>query len=222
MSSHHITSENQEPALIIANGAACSNELIDQLLEWNPTVIVLDGALSRVLELGFKIDIILGDFDSADVHALAESQYPVELVHTPDQNYTDLEKGIKFLIEKEYEAANIIWATGKRTDHTLSNISILAKYADKIKLKILDDYSIVFPILPIPNKFSKWYNKGTILSLMPVGTANGITTKNLMYPLNDESLTLGFRNGSSNEVLDDGEVTVEYTDGHLLLMESND
>lgn len=222
MASHHITRENQEPALIIANGATCSDELIDQLLEWNPTVIVLDGALPRVLDLGFKIDIILGDFDSANVQTLAESQYPVELVHTPDQNYTDLEKAIRFLIERKYDAANIIWATGRRADHTLSNISILVKYADKIKLKILDDYSTVFPILPKPNRFSKWYKKSTILSLMPVGTANGVITKNLMYSLNDETLTLGFRNGSSNEVVEDGEVAVEYTDGHLLLMECND
>ena len=59
MSSHHIVRDTQEPALIIANGEACSRELLDQLLEWNPVVMVLDGALPRVLELGIKIDIVL-------------------------------------------------------------------------------------------------------------------------------------------------------------------
>lgn len=63
MSSHHIVRDDQEPALIIANGLACNNELLGQLLEWSPLVIVLDAAIERVLELGIKVDVLLGDFD---------------------------------------------------------------------------------------------------------------------------------------------------------------
>ena len=33
MSSHHIVRDDQEPALIIANGASCSEELLGQLLD---------------------------------------------------------------------------------------------------------------------------------------------------------------------------------------------
>ena len=46
MSSHHIARDDQEPALIIANGEMCSQELLGQLLEWSPLVIVLDSAIS--------------------------------------------------------------------------------------------------------------------------------------------------------------------------------
>ena len=63
MSSHHIVRDDQEPALIIANGAECSNELLGQLLEWSPLVIVLDSAMERVVALGIKVDVLLGDFD---------------------------------------------------------------------------------------------------------------------------------------------------------------
>ena len=63
MSSHHIVRDDQEPALIIANGASCSQELLGQLLEWSPLVIVLDSAIERVLEIGIKVDVLLGDFD---------------------------------------------------------------------------------------------------------------------------------------------------------------
>jgi len=61
MSSHHIVRDDQEPALIIANGEACSYELLGQLLEWSPFVIVLDSAMERALELGIKVDVLLGD-----------------------------------------------------------------------------------------------------------------------------------------------------------------
>lgn len=222
MSSHHIIREKQEPALIIANGEACSFDLMGQLLEWSPTVLVLDGALPRVLDLGIKIDIILGDFDHYDIDELRESQYPVKVIHTPDQEFTDLEKAIKYLIAEEYPAVNIIWATGRRADHTMSNISLLAKYAGQINLKILDDYSVIFPIQPLPKVFKKWYKKGTAVSLMPLGITEGITTQNLRYPLMNEALELGFRNGTSNEVSEDGDVVIEYKKGHLLLMECVD
>lgn len=222
MSSHHIVREKQEPALVIANGEACSAELMGQLLEWSPFVIVLDGAIDRVLQLGIKVDVLLGDFDNRDIEDLKEEQFPLRVVYTPDQEYPDLEKAIMFLIEEGFPAANIIWATGRRADHTLTNISLLRKYPEKISLKILDDYSCIFPILPKPAKFTKWYNKGTPLSLMPLGICEEISTNNLKYPLNNESLELGIRNGSSNEVLEDGEVSVEYSSGSLLIMECND
>ena len=65
MSSHHIVRDDQEPALIIANGAACSDELMGQLLEWSPLVIVLDTAIERVIPLNIKVDVLLGDFEMA-------------------------------------------------------------------------------------------------------------------------------------------------------------
>ena len=58
MSSHHIVRDDQEPALIIANGAACSSELLGQLLEWSPLVVVLDSAMERVVALGIKVDVL--------------------------------------------------------------------------------------------------------------------------------------------------------------------
>ena len=64
MSSHHVVREKQEPALIIANGASCSWETLGQMLEWSPYVMVLDGAVSRVLEMGIHFDAVLGDMDS--------------------------------------------------------------------------------------------------------------------------------------------------------------
>lgn len=224
MSSHHIVREKQEPALIIANGEACSDDLLGQLLEWSPFVLVLDGAVERVLSRGIKIDVLFGDFDHSDSNydELRQSQYPMEIIHAPDQEKTDLEKAIEFLIGRDFPAANIVWATGKRADHTVVNIANLPKYSAQIKLKMLDDYSCIFPILPFPNIFKKWYKKDSIVSLMPIGECTGILTHNLKYPLHSETLKLGHRNGSSNHVMEDGEVHISYQTGDMLIMECKD
>ena len=220
MSSHHIVRDDQEPALIIANGAECSKELMGQLLEWSPFVIVLDSAIDRVMHLGIKVDVLLGDFDRGfDPEHYRDLQYPLEIVHTPDQDKTDLEKAFDFLIDRGFPAVNVIWATGRRADHTITNITNIVRYRDKLKIVVLDDHSKVFLL---PSKFEKWYPAGTPLSLIPIGKVSGIHSKNLKYELDNDELTIGYRTGSSNEALADGMVMIEHRQGDLLLMECFD
>ena len=220
MSSHHIVRDDQEPALIIANGESCSAELLGQLLEWSPIVVVLDSAITRVLELGIKVDVLLGDFDrNFNAEKYKDSQYPIEIVYTPNQNKTDLEKAFDYLIEQKIPAVNVVWATGRRADHTITNVTNIIRYKEKLKIVILDDYSKIFQL---PKKFQKWYPSKTILSLIPIGSVDGISSENLEYPLENDTLIIGYRTGSSNSVLKDGIVTITHSDGDLLLMECHD
>ena len=220
MSSHHIVRDDQEPALIIANGASCSFELLGQLLEWSPIVVVLDNAIDRVLQLDIKVDVLLGDFDGDfDPEIYKEKQYPLEIVYTPNQEKTDLEKALDYLVEKGHKAVNIVWATGKRVDHTLANITNIVSYRDKIKIVIIDDHSKIFLL---PKRFEKWYTANTPISLIPVGKVTGITSQNLFYSLQNDDLILGYRLGNSNHVAQDGLVTITHETGDLLLLECID
>ena len=220
MSSHHIVRDDQEPALIIANGASCNPELLGQLLEWSPLVVVLDSAMVRVMELDIKVDVLLGDFDRGfDPEIYKISQYPIEIVHAPDQNKTDLEKAFDYLIERKIPAVNVVWATGRRADHTITNLTNMARYRNLLKIVILDDHSKVFLL---PKKFEKWYTANTPISLIPIGTVTGIYSENLFYPLKNDNLTIGYRTGSSNHVAQDGLVTILHDEGDLLMMECLD
>lgn len=220
MSSHHVIRDEQEPALIIANGEACSFELMGELLEWSPLVVVLDSAIHRVLDLNIKVDVLLGDFDrDFDAESIRKEQYPIEIVYTPDQDKTDLEKAFEYLIKRGFPAVNVVWATGRRADHTITNITNIVRFREQLKIVIIDDYSKIFLL---PKIYEKWYPKGTPISLIPVGTASEITTQNLKYTLDNESLTIGYRTGSSNEVAEDGMVKITYQEGDLLMMECSD
>lgn len=217
MSSHHIVRDAQEPALVIANGEACSFELLGELLEWSPLVVVLDSAINQVLELGIKVDVLLGDFDrDFDVEKICQEQYPIDIIYAPDQNKTDLEKAFDYLISRGFLAVNVVWATGRRADHTITNITSVIRFREQLKIVILDDYSKVFLL---PRTYEKWYPAGTPISLIPVGQVDGIRTNNLKYSLDNESLMMGYRSGSSNEALEDGIVSISHELGDLLLME---
>lgn len=220
MSSHHIVRDDQEPALIIANGAPCSMELLGQLLEWSPLVVVLDAAIERVLPLGIKVDVLLGDFDHGfDPEYYRKKHYPLEIVYVPDQEKTDLEKAFDYLIARKIPAVNVVWATGKRADHTITNLTNFIRYRNRLQINILDDHSKVFIL---PRRFRKWYPKNSNISLIPIGSASGITTENLVWALQNDTLTIGYRTGSSNRVAEDGIVSIDHEDGDLLLMECFD
>ncbi len=215
MSSHHYVTDAQKSALIIANGAECSMALLHSLLEWCPMVVVLDGAYDRVAKLGIKIDVVIGDFDSiADLKPLPDIDY----IKIPDQDTTDLEKGIEYLESKGCNDISVSWVTGNRLDHTFNNMSLLAKYP-QLNIVFYDDHSKAYRI---PSGFKKSFNKGDIISLLPMGKVKGIKTTNLKYPLNDEDLELGVRSGSSNEAEKNGIVEIAYQAGNLILVESKD
>ncbi len=220
MSSHHFVKEHQEPALIIANGQACSTNLLEQFLEWSPYVIVLDGAIEKVNSLGIKYDVVLGDFDRINytLDQLAE-QPNIEIIHAPDQNKTDLEKALDFLIEKGQKSVNILWATGYRMDHTFNNICTIGKYSPKINAILFDDYS---KICVLPKVFIKYYAKGQIISLFALGEVTDIETKGLLYNLSKECLKIADRSGTSNESAETGIVEIKHNSGILVLMECND
>jgi thiamine pyrophosphokinase len=215
MSSHHFVKDGQEPALIIANGETCSYELLTSLLEWCPLTVVCDGALDRVLRLEIKPDIVIGDFDSiTEKPTLLHTTY----IELEDQETTDLEKAIDHLVSKGYADINVVWGTGKRLDHTLNNFATLAKYSE-IQIVLLDDYSKTFIL---PKKYEKRYENGQAISLVPIHTAKGITTKNLKYNLNNGELIMDTKSGSSNEAKGDGLVSISYKEGVLALIESID
>jgi thiamine pyrophosphokinase len=205
--------------LIIANGEACSLGLTRGLLADKPFVIALDGSLLRVLEQLIHVDVLLGDFDRFDINEAKELLPNSEVIYAPDQEKTDLDKGIELAIARGYKNIDIIWATGWRADHTITNITNMVRYASQAHLTMYDDYSVIYPI---GKGFRKFYTSGTIISLIPVGTVKGIITSNLKFPLVHEDLVLGHRAGTSNEAVKDGFVEITYTYGQMLIMECKD
>jgi thiamine pyrophosphokinase len=183
----------------------------------------LDGALDRVLVKGIKVDAVIGDFDSISVNQLTvEDEQNIEWIVDENQHSTDLEKGIQYLIKSGHKAANIVWGTGKRLDHTHNNLITVAKYSRKLVLTIIDNYSKVHCLQPSPSKFTKHYQAESLVSLIPLTNVYGIETLGLKFNLDKEDFILPERTGSSNEALTTGIIEIQFNKGILFLMECID
>lgn len=111
----------------------------------------------------------------------------------------------------------ILGMTGGRADHTLSNLSVMLRYADRFANLLAMDADADYRFLTTArNRCSIECSLGTIISLIPFGEARGIATENLRYPLSREILSLGAREGASN-VATGSPVTISIESGALLI-----
>jgi thiamine pyrophosphokinase len=204
--------KNPRLALIIGNGEVPSRKLLLPLLKSKPYIICADGGANKARSFGIVPDCIVGDLDSI-TRQTRHFFATVPIVHMTDQYSTDLEKALDAAVKMKCVSAVIVGAMGERPDHTFSNFSILAKYHNRIALELFDDRCTV-EVIDRRVRFTATI--GQQISLMPLGRCTGITTHGLRYPLRNESLQLGVREGSSNEAVR-STVAVSVRSGLLLL-----
>lgn len=202
----------KKSALIVCNAPLPPQALLQDLLRQNPTIICADGGADRLHRRGIEPHFIVGDLDSLS-RRIQTTIDPEKLIKVSDQNSTDLEKALNFAIDRGISSVIVIGAMGGRSDHTFANFSILLKYHDKIRIEYLDTHGTMRiitaeTVLNLP--------KGTTISLMPLGICKGIETEGLAYPLKNESLQLGVREGLSN-VVTSSPVRIRIRKGFLLL-----
>lgn len=199
-------------ALIICNGEMPSKKILAPLLKHKPFIICADGGANKARLFGIMPHVIIGDLDSI-TEKTRHYYSSVPVIHLPDQNSTDLEKALEYLLTNKYSAAAVVGATGDRPDHTLSNFSILLKYHRRLTVLYIDERCT---IEVIHKKVRFAAQIGQQISLVPMGVCAGVLTAGLKYPLKRESLEPGVKEGTSNEAVK-RIVTVSLKKGPLLL-----
>jgi hypothetical protein len=108
MSSHHFVKEDQEPALIIIDASSVSFALVQELLEWSPTVIVLEQAMESVLRWGIKIDVVISSQEKVPQYVdVLKEQTPVKIL-SYQSDERPLTTAFYFLLAGKYRAVNVV------------------------------------------------------------------------------------------------------------------
>jgi len=185
--------------VILANGDFPRHPVPLSFLHESTRIICCDGAteslLRNGLERGLEPDHIVGDLDSLS-HDLRKL-FSHCLHHDTDQNTNDLTKSVKFCAENQWNEITILGATGKREDHSLGNISLLADYAVSVKVQLITDYGVFVPLLQSGSFESFAGQQVSVFSLTPDTV---FTFRGLQYPLTREKITSWWQ-GTLNEAL---------------------
>lgn len=182
------------------------------------TVIAADSGLALAAPLGLAVDLVVGDLDSADPRLLAEAQaagVPVER-HPVDKDRTDL--AIALDVAKTLASdVVVVGGHGGRLDHLLANAALLASpaYASVRLVAHVGPATLTV----VRREATIEGTPGELVSLVPMhGTARGVTTEGLRFPLDAQDLSGGSSRGVSN-VLIDPRARVRLTAGVLLVVQ---
>ncbi len=196
--------------IILANGVFPTHEIPLSLLRKAERIICCDGATENLLVFGLKPDYIVGDLDSLSKDL--SIRFADILHHSPDQETNDLTKAVEFCRKNNWEGITILGATGKREDHTLANISLLADYEIFVSVQMLTDHGVFTPISGSTTFESFPGQQVSIFSLTPETL---FTTNNLQYPLSKRSLASWWQ-GTLNEAVGN-QFDIEIDRGKVLI-----
>ena len=147
MSSHHIIREKQEPALLVLGMDNFDDELLGQLLEWSPTLMVTEIMAEKLNAYGIKVDWIITDNQDGGI------QSDVKLLKV--NNEPLISAALKYLTANNYPAVNVV------TDDF--NLDDYLPFAEQINLVIFYNNQKIYPIT---SGFSKWKPAGETIQLI--------------------------------------------------------
>jgi thiamine pyrophosphokinase len=196
--------------VIIANGAFPTHAVPLSFLHKASRMVCCDGATEALLEYGLEPDYIVGDLDSLSQEL--RQHYRHRLHHDSNQETNDLTKAVRFCAERQWNEITILGATGKREDHSLGNIALLADYAGFVKVQSITDYGVFVPLLKTGRFESFAGQQVSIFSLTP-GTV--FSFRGLKYPVTEQTLSSWWQ-GTLNEAIGN-EFTVEMDVGKALV-----
>lgn len=157
---------------LVANGFLLPSSIIREIAQ-ESIIVALDGAANKLAGIGIKPNIIIGDFDSIEedrevAHLwgikkesgenVKESQsifdepylgnFGVMIVPAKNQNYTDLQKALKFIKYHVHDydyprssSIHIASSPGLRMDHELANVFTLKQeYEPNVPIYLHGEY----------------------------------------------------------------------------------
>jgi len=169
--------------VILADGSFPVHEIPLGFLRSASHIICCDGAARSLINFGLEPFAIVGDCDSLNPEIL--NRYKDRIFKDTEQENNDLTKAVRWCSERGYDDIVILGATGKREDHTIGNISLLAEYAQFINVKMITDTGIFYPVAK-SGKFES--SPGQQVSIFSISPETEITSSGLLYPLNRRRL----------------------------------
>ena len=187
--------------VIIVNGDRPTRAVAQRYAQVADLLLAADGGAHHALALGLTPDVVIGDMDSLDEQDQAQLRAAGArfVVHPPAKDETDLELALLYALEQGAASITLLGALGGRLDQMLANILLLTMPAlAECEVRLVDGAQTAFVV-----RDAAWLEGqvGDTVSLIPLrGDAHGVTTRGLLYPLQDDVLPFGLGLGVSNEI----------------------
>ncbi|ETP71602.1 thiamine pyrophosphokinase [Lachnospiraceae bacterium JC7] len=210
----------------------------------NDYIIAADAGYENLKKLGITPDLIVGDFDSMHIAGVKgttgdvkdldiyEDAEKAEYIHhlrelkldgvetkviDPVKNDPDMMACVRIGLEMGMREFHIIGGTGKRIDHSIANLQILAFLAHQDARGYLYNYSQVTTAIRNTSLRFPEGMKGFFSVFSYSDHSYGVTERGLKYIINDVTLNSLTPTGLSNEFVGT-EAEISVREGTLILV----
>jgi thiamine pyrophosphokinase len=176
-------------------------------------LLAADGGANHLAAVGLRPAAVVGDLDSIrpGVRAWLGEQ---AMVPRPDQDHTDLEKTLAFAIDEHAATrVTVLAATGGRPDHAFENLALAARWGRNVAVELRGEDGRFVPVLARAELST---TTGQLISLLPLGRCERVTTRGLQWELAGDVLDPTSRISVSNRA-SGRQVTVQVEGGALLV-----
>lgn len=180
-------------------------------------VIAADKGLDYALEAGITPEIVVGDFDSAEMAVPSG----VEVVKfPPEKDYSDANLAVEIALERGFDELRLLSALGGRLDHTFANIQLIYKLKKRgITAELFGNGERAFFL---ENETREIPAFSGYLSVFAYEKSAVISESGVKYPTEKLTFTNDFPLGLSNEITEKtAKITVHSGAALIILVNDN-
>ncbi len=209
-------------AVIAGSGSILDYKLFLEYIAKADILVCCDGGMAHFYNCGAVPNFILGDLDSALKEHIEyfENIGVMFIKFPPEKDFTDMEIGLEFALDKGADEIFIFGGIGTRFDHSLTNAHILKRALDRNAAAWLVDEHNFIGI--VKDNIKIWGRRGDIVSLIPfTSNVKGVSTKGLYYGLDNFDMEIGHSLGVSNFMTEE-RAEISVRDGLLFVIMAKD
>ncbi len=206
-------------ALIIASGTFSRPETLRACATRGTLVIAADGGARHCVASGVPPHLVIGDLDSLSPELAGQlTEQGVEFLRfSARKDESDLELAFREATARGAGELLVFGAFGGREDHALANLMLAVSPTFERTRTTFFGLNMEAHALHKEREVHLVGAAGDTVSLLPLGgTARGVSTTGLEYPLQDEDLPAGSPRGLSNQ-LRGTSARIRLQAGHLLV-----
>lgn len=180
-------------------------------------LVACDGGYKTFIKENIEPSLFVGDFDTLKKETLIHPKEVIEL--NPIKDDTDTLFSIKKCLSLGYDTFYLYGCSNGKIDHYLANIQILSfikEHKANGYLIDIDNNIMIFLLKDSSITLNECDGMISILSYSDVSI--GVTLENLMYTLNNETLTNSFPLGISNQFIKNKKAKISVKEGSLLII----
>ena len=192
---------------------------VRQHLPTDAYIIAADSGYAHAIAMGFVPNELVGDMDSILAVDLTDAHDSNVLIteYPTDKDLTDTEIAIASALARQSTHITVVSGGGDRFDHVLGMVHSLASCAGTVDTTLFIGTARV-SYVSYTKEFQLNTQPGDIVSLIPLGGDNTVTTTGLQWELTNDTLQSFASRGVSNIATSES-VSISVTDGLLAVIQ---